>query len=390
MHAFQPAEYEQRLGRTREAMQKAGVDVHVATNPANMGWLTGYDGWSFYVHQLVLVVADEPQPFWIGRKMDAGAARVTTHLDEDHILGYPDDYVQSTVKHPMDYVADFLRARGWDKRRIGLEMDSYYFTAASHEALKRNLPDATFVNANTLVNWVKCVKSPAEVEFMRRAARIIERVMRTAVDGVQAGVRQCDVAADIYHTAIRGTPEFGGDYPSIVPLLPSGEGTSTPHLTWTDQPFREGEATILELAGVYRRYHCPMARTVHLGRPPQKLADTAEIVVEGLNTALAKAAPGVTCEEVEGAWRESISRHGIVKDSRLGYSIGLNYPPDWGEGTLSLRPGDKTVLQPNMTIHMIPGIWMDDWGIEISEAFIVTDSGAETLADFPRQLFVKD
>ena len=67
MHAFEPSEFEQRLDRVRDAMQQAGVDIHVASNPANMCYLTGYDGWSFYVHQLVLVVADQPQPFWIVR-----------------------------------------------------------------------------------------------------------------------------------------------------------------------------------------------------------------------------------------------------------------------------------------------------------------------------------
>ena len=133
-----------------------------------------------------------------------------------------------------------------------------------------------------------------------------------------------------------------------------------------------------------------MARTVHLGKPPQKLVDTAKIVVEGLENALGAVRPGATCAEVEAAWRTTIERHGIEKESRIGYSTGLNYPPDWGESTLSLRPGDQTVLQTNMTIHMIPGIWMDDWGVEISECFRVGEKGAETFCSFPRRLFVHD
>jgi Xaa-Pro aminopeptidase len=189
---------------------------------------------------------------------------------------------------------------------------------------------------------------------------------------------------------VSGTPEFGGDYSSICPMLPTGVGTSTPHLTWNDAPFETGEATILELAGVRRRYHCPMARTVHLGAPPRRLADTAEVVVEGLDNAIAAAKPGATCEEVESAWRRTIERHGIVKDSRIGYSTGLNYPPDWGESTLSLRPGDRTVLEPNMTLHIIPGVWLDDWGVEISECVHVTETGAQPFCDFPRKLFVKN
>ncbi|MGE4562255.1 MAG: M24 family metallopeptidase [Rhodospirillales bacterium] len=98
----------------------------------------------------------------------------------------------------------------------------------------------------------------------------------------------------------------------------------------------------------------------------------------------------MTCDEVVAVWNGVISKHGLVKESRMGYSTGLNYPPDWGEHTLSPRTGDKTVLEPNMTIHLMPGIWMDDCGIEISECFRVTENGAKTFCNFPRKLFVKN
>jgi len=84
-----------------------------------------------------------------------------------------------------------------------------------------------------------------------------------------------------------------------------------------------------------------------------------------------------------------IARHGMEKRSRIGYSVGLGYPPDWGEHTMSLRPGDVTPLEPNMTFHMILGMWMDDWGFELSETFRVTDAGAECLCSVPRGLTVK-
>ncbi len=390
MYPFPPGEYQQRIDKTRASMSERGIDILLSTNPANMGYLTGYDGWSFYVHQLIALSQDAAQPLWIGRGMDANAAKVTTYLDHDNILGYPDDYVQSTIKHPMNFVANLLASKGWDRGTIGVEMDTYYFTAACYQNLARDLPNATLVDASTLVNWVRVIKSSNELEYMRQAARIIEKTMRTGVDMVNPGVRQCDAVAAIYASMVSGTREFGGDYSSICPMLPTGIGTSTPHLTWTDAPFKSGEATILELAGVRRRYHCPMARTVHLGKPPQRLADTAEVVIEGLDNAIAAAKPGVVCEEVEAAWRRTIERHGIVKESRIGYSTGLNYPPDWGEGTLSLRPGDRTVLERDMTLHVIPGVWLDDWGIEISECIHITENGAQPFCDFPRELFVKD
>jgi Xaa-Pro aminopeptidase len=338
---------------------------------------------------VAVVAAALAEPVVIVRLMDANGAKVTTFLDHANIVGYPDRYVQSTERHPMDYVAEELTRRGLGRGVIGLEMDAYYFTAAAAGALTRGLPNARFKDATALVNWVRVVKSPGELHYMRQAARIVEKVMATAFEAIRPGLRQCDAAALIYKAEIEGTPEFGGDYTSFVPMLPTGIGTSTPHLTWSDRPFVEGEATILELAACRHRYHCPMARTMFLGSPPPKLADTAKVVIEGLNEALAAAKPGVTAEEVEAAWRRTIAKSGLVKESRIGYSVGLNYPPDWGEHTLSLRPGDRTVLQADMTLHCIPGIWMDDWGFEVSECFRVTQAGGEPFAHVPQALHVK-
>jgi ectoine hydrolase len=387
---FETTEYLDRLRRTKEAMAERGLEALIIADPSNMNYLSGYDGWSFYVSQVLIVAQDHDQPVWIGRGQDANAARVTTYIEPANIVPYPDDFVQSEVKHPMEYVAGQVIARGWDKGMIGLEMDNYYFTARGFTALQDNLPNARFEDSKGLVNWIRIVKSEAEIAYMRQAARLVELGMRAGIDAIRPGVRQCDAVAAIYDAQIRGTEEFGGDYPAIAPLLPTGIGTSTPHLTWTDDLFKEGEATILELAGCRRRYHCPMARTVQLGKPPERVAEVALVVLEGLNAAIEAARPGVLAEDVEAAWRGVIERNGIVKESRIGYSTGCSYPPDWGERTVSFRPGDKTELRPAMTLHLIPGIWMDDFGIEISECILITETGAEPLCDFPRELVVKD
>jgi Xaa-Pro aminopeptidase len=213
--------------------------------------------------------------------------------------------------------------------------------------------------------------------------------MQTAIDAMDAGVPQCEVAAAIQAAQARGVDGHAGDYPAIVPLMPTGVGTSCPHLTWQDAPFEAGTATTIEIAGVRRRYHAPMTRTVYLGTPPQKMLDAAKIVVEGIAAAFEAAKPGALTRDVHAAWTKTIERHGLYKESRCGYAIGVSYPPDWGERTYSLRPSDGTVLQPNMTMHFMPGIWMDDWGIAISEPIRIAETGVEPFCDFPRQLFVK-
>ncbi len=386
---FSKEEYAERIAKTRNAMENYGLQLLIVTDPSNMAWLTGYDGWSFYVHQGVLLTLDS-DPIWFGRGQDAPGAKRTAFMDHDHIIGYPDHYVQSIERHPMDFLSELIRERGWSKDTIGVEMDNYYFSAAAFASLWKHLPNATFKDSTGLVNWQRAVKSPQELIYMHRAARIIEAVHDKAFEMIEPGLPKNQLVAAIYQTAISGADGHGGDYPAIVPLVPSGADAAAAHLTWNDAPFKADEGTFLEMAGCHRRYHCPLCRTIYLGKPPEKFLDAEKAVIEGIEAALEAAKPGSTCEEVEAAWRKVINRHGIEKETRSGYSIGLSYPPDWGERTMSIRKGDKTVLEENMTFHFIPAIWEEDWGLEITESFQVTATGAEPFCSYPRRLLIKD
>ncbi|MDP4033281.1 MAG: ectoine hydrolase DoeA [Pseudorhodobacter sp.] len=386
---FSRDEYAARLAKTRHAMAAKGVDLLIVTDPSNMNWLTGYDGWSFYVHQCV-VVPPVGQPIWFGRDQDGNGARLTSYLAPENIIGYPDNYVQSTERHPMDYLSAKLTDKGFGNLRIGVEMDNYWFTAAAFARLTPHLPKARFSDCTALVNWQRAVKSPTEINYMRNAARIVEAMHARITDKIEVGMRKCDLVAEIYDAGTRGVDGMGGDYPAIVPLLPSGRDASAPHLTWDDQPMQSGMGTFFEIAGCYNRYHCPLSRTVFLGKPTQAFLDAEAATLEGMEAGLAAARPGNTCEDIARGFFDVLAKYGITKDNRTGYPIGLSYPPDWGERTMSLRPGDKTVLQPGMTFHFMTGLWLEDMGLEITESILITETGVECLANVPRKLFVKD
>ncbi len=389
MALFSKKEYLKRIDATKTAMAGKGIELLVVCDPANMNYLTGYDGWSFYVPQAVLVIDDQEEPLWIGRMMDVNGARHTAFLKDENLIGYPENYIQTDLHHPMNFMGDIIKEKGWGNKPVGVETDAYYYTARCDAALKQTLGRDSLIDANLLVSWVRLVKSDAEIGMMKQAGKIAEKVMATALANLKPGTRECDAVAAVYQAQMSGTPEFGGDYASIVPMMPTGEKTSAPHLTWTDEPYKANQAVNLELAACRNRYHCPIARTAFIGdTPPEKLAHLADITVEGLNLTLDAIKPGMTGEDVEQVWRTHIARHGFEKESRIGYSMGLNYPPDWGEHTASLRPGDKNILVPNMTFHMITGMWMDNFGFECSESFRVTETGAQTFARFDRKLFV--
>jgi len=387
---FSRSEYLVRLNKTRAAMAERNIEVLIVSDPTNKAWLTGYDGWSFYVHQCVLI-GPEGEPIWFGRDMDANGAERTTYMANDHIERYPEEYVQSPDLHPMEYLArEGICARGWHGARIGVEMDNYYFSAAAFAALQANLPEAQWSDATGLVNWQRAIKSEQEITYMRIAARIVERMHARIFEVIEPGIRKNDLVAEIYATGISGVDGFGGDYPAIVPLLPTGPDAAAPHLTWDDLPLQRDAGTFFEVAGCYRRYHCPQSRTVYLGKPPQHFLDGEKAVVEGITAGLEAARPGNTCAHIADAFLAVLKRHGFEKRSRCGYSIGASYPPDWGERTMSLRPGDRTVLQPGMTFHFIPALWQVDWGLEITESILITENGAEPFCSTPRKLFVKE
>ena len=385
---FQPSEYAARLAKIRQEMLRRGLDLLIVNDVANQHYITGYDGWSFYTPQVVLVpLAGEP--VWIGRAMDAAGGRLTAWMAAENIVGFPEDHVQRPDRHPMDWIGRWIVERGWGTGRIGIELEAYYYSPKAHARLTAAMPNTVFVDADLLVNWIRAVKSAAEIAYLRQGARLAEAAVRTAFEIIAPGVRECDAIAAIQTAQYAGQPDHAGDITALPPTILAGENAGAPHLMWSDRRFELGDTVALELAGACRRYTAGLARTLQLGPKPPKVARVEQAVLEGMDAVLDAMKPSVLAHDVEAAWRRAIARHGLRKESRIGYSIGVAYPPDWGEHTISLREGDPTVLAPGHVLHAILGMWMDGWGIEISETILVTPTGCETLTRFPREIFVK-
>ena len=382
---FSAQEYADRIHKTRSAMDQQGIETLLITDPSNMAWLTGYDGWSFYVPQMVILPASG-SPLWWGRTQDKAGAAQTTWLDQMDLLDWPEEHVQHPDHHPVDALVLALRDRGWTAG-IGVEMDNYYYSAASHRILEHAF--GTLIDATGLVNWKRAVKSDAEIAMMRKAGQLTAHMHGVLRDAYREGLPKNQLVAEVQAAGIAGLPGLAGDYPAIVPIAPSGREASASHITWNDRPLARDEATYFEISGCYRRYHCPASRSLFLGDPPDDIRRAEAAVLTAIDDTMTAARPGITCEEVAACVYDSFARAGYVKANRTGYPIGLSYPPDWGERTMSLRPGDTTELQENMTFHLMPGLWTPDWGLAITESFVVTSDGGKPLADIPREMVVK-
>ncbi len=384
---FEESEYGRRIARVKEIMDRRGIEMLLVLDPSHMNYLSGFDGWSFYVHQGLLIFLDDEYPHWFGRAQDSNAARLTTYLPEDHIHGYKDEYVQSRYIHTMEYVAAILRGKG---KRLAIEMEGYWCNPKMEKVLQRELPDVEIVDSQNMVGWVKTIKSEPEIAYIRQAGAITVNAMNIALEHIREGVPEREVAALVAASQIRGVNGYGGDSPAIFPIMPSAERTSSAHLTYdSDRLYQKNDVVVLELGSARYHYHAPLSRTAYIGEAPKDLLHVSEVVVNGLQKTLQSIGPGMTAEEVEQVWREQLKGTGVEKPSRVGYSFGLAFVPDWGEKTVSLRPGDKSVLTPGMTIHFMPGIWLDTYGFECSEPFLVTENGCEKIIDYPEKLFIQ-
>lgn len=384
MPAFGQQEYRERTARLRKRMLERGIDSLLVLNESNMNYLTGYDGYSEYVPQLALVRQDEEDPWLILREMDIACATATSYLPHARILGYGEKYIGSGQRTPWEPIGDLIRERTRSSR-IGVEFSAKIYGVKAHAALAKSLDLSKSNDADGMISKLKLLKSPAELAYIEQAGKIADRAMQLGRLGVAAGARQCDVAATITHALISGTPEFpGGPSRILFPTMPVGSPATAPHVKWSDGRYAMGCQTNFEIGAFRHRYCCALSRTVFLGEPSARSRHVHQAVVDGFLAAFETMRPGVTCRDVERAFRRTFSPRGVRKESRIGYSIGI----DWPDGGASLQDDDETVIQSNMTFHLIIGIWEKDDGYVFSETVRLADRTAKSLTSMSRDLLV--
>ncbi|MBH5396252.1 aminopeptidase P family protein [Bradyrhizobium sp. CNPSo 4010] len=379
--AFPRSEYLRRLTAVKSEMERREVEVLVVTSPANLTYLSGYTSKSGYVPQGLVVSLRDEEPTFITRRMDAPAALHQMYIDRGNVIGYPEALIANPDRDGYDAIIDFILDKGVGHRGIGLE--AKLLPALTVEKFKSRAAEAKIVDCTNAVTWIRGLKSDLEIAMMREAAAISDAGMLRARQVIRAGVREADASAEIIAALIRGTDgKPGTDIASF--FLCSTPRTSTCHIRWTEEVFQQGSQINLEFSGVRHGYTSPLMRTMSIGKPSDYIRRLHEGEVAGLAAALAAAKTGNTCSDVAVAFNATLRKHGFEKESRCGYSVGI----DWTEPTASLKEGDMTILKPNMTFHLMLGNWIDeDIGYVISETFRVTDAGGEPFTKLPRELF---
>ncbi len=363
----------------RAGIEAAGVDLLLLHTPEPINYLTGHQTVGTWGYQCLLFPR-RGEPALVVRFMERAIARLTSRVTD--VVTYDEE------EDPTAATARAVRERGWNGGTIGVEESRPGLTVRQHRQLAAALPEARLVDASTIVEKVRVVKSPAEVGLIRQAARATERGMEAAVAAIAEGRTENDVAA-----AAQAMIAAGSEHMASQPFVTSGERSGVGHTTYRRRALRRGDAVLLEICAGIHRYGAPLMRSACLGPPPDPVRRMADVCLEALEAAIAAIRPGVTSGEVDRACAGLIARAGFAENfrKRTGYSVGVGFPPCWGEGhILSLQREDPTALEPGMVFHMPPAL--RDYGrvgVGISETVLVTPGGCEVITKFDRRLLVR-
>ena len=373
--AFPKEEIDARQRRLKRALVAAGVDLYLTSGAENIFWLSGQQTPGYYTFQCLAVPA-RGAAFLMLRGLETHNARANTYLSR--IVGYADD------ADPADAVADIVESRGFKGRRIAIDRNAWFLTANLFDRLRSRL--GPMEDGGGMVESLRRVKSPRELAAIRAAARANDAGMRAGLAAVCAGATENDVAAEVMHAAIKA----GSEYVGMEPFVVSGPRSGLPHATWRRRRIRKGDIVVLETAACHHRYHAASFRTVAVGRVPPIARDWYAVCLEALAAGAKKLRPGQTCADVHDAVQGVIDAAGCTEAfrKRSGYSIGIAFAPDWGEGNiLSLFRGVDVALEPGMVFH-VP-ITLRDYGrftVAVSETIEVTARGPRILSKLDRDL----
>jgi Xaa-Pro dipeptidase len=377
--AFPQEEYDRRVTQVRQAMAERQVEVLLIFTPENVNYLTGYDtiGYSSY---LCLALPIDAEPMLVIREMERGVAVSTTWLTDFATTGDTDDSVERTVAALAD--------RKLLQRRIAFEGTAPFITPNTWLRLRSAVGDAKVKDGSGIVERSRAIKSNYEIAKIRQACSLVGLSMDAALKAVHEGATENEVAVAAYAAMVGN----GSDPPVSNPIVTSGPRSGVAHTSFRNRRLETGDTVLVELGSCVNRYGGALMRTAVLGTPSEEVASVAHVVLQSLDAAIAAIRPGVTAGSVDQACRGVIEDAGLeaMFRKRTGYSMGVAFAPDWGEGHIvSLRRGDPTELVPGMVFHMPPALRaFQRFCVGLSETVLVTEAGCEVLTQYPRQLYI--
>ena len=320
---FPKEELNQRLLNVRSQMVEANIDGMVITIPENIYYLTELDHWGFFACHL-LVVPREGEMILVCRAMEK--ITIENQVKNARFFGHADN------EDPADYIVSALSELNLLNGRVGMEKNSLFLTARLAESIQAKTPKVEWKDNSNLVSALRLVKSPLEMDYVRKAAKAADAGMLAAINTIRDGASDYEVSAECCRAMILAGSEPPGFGPFIRPTSRLGEE----HTTWRGEVFGKNEAVFLEIAAAYRKYQAPMGRLVYVGSAPNGAEKSVQLAIDGMKAINSSIQPGAKAGDVYAAWKEVARKGGLENYERhhCGYLVSIAFPPSWTGGSM--------------------------------------------------------
>ena len=381
VNPFPMSELNKRVENARKAMEKDNLDACIITSPENIYYLTGLDHFGYFAPHILVVPKDQEMRLVI-RQMEI--VSVAAMLKNAKFVGYLDH------ENAADHVVREIKEMGLYKGRLGMEKRTMFAPLENSQRIYSGLDQATWCDFSDEIDKLRMVKSPLEMDYVRRAAKISTKMMEAAANTFAIGVRENEIAAEIYKAMCLA----GGDPPGFQPFVRSTPTLGMEHVTWSDRKLQKGDRLFIEMSGAAKHYHAPMGRMFFLGDMPKGTMEISKVCIDAFNSVIGSLKEGNRAADVYEEWQKVVDAAGLSHYTRhhCGYMVGIGFPPGWVGGSMvvGLRRYSDLVLKEGMVFHILS--WLVGSGkgdYLVTNASAVGKERGEVLIDFPMEPMAK-
>jgi len=378
---FERVEYAGRMDRVTKALGEQGLDGLLMFHQESMYYLTGYDTFGFCFFQCLYLDVDGNMSL-LTRSADLRQAQHTSTIEDIRI------WSDEAGARPADQLKDMLESLGAKGKRLGIENNSYGLTHFNGKAVDAALGGfCSLIEASDLVSAIRCVKSAAELDYVRRAGELGDASLAAALEQTRAGANEGNILAAQQAAIFAG----GGDYPANEFIIGSDRDALLCRYKAGRRVLSERDQLTLEFAGVYRHYHAAMMRTVIIGEPQDQHKRMYEACREALGAVEETMRPGRTAGEVFDSHAKVMDAHGM-RDHRLnacGYALGAKFTPSWMDFPMFFH-NNSTQLAENMVFfaHMILMDSDSGCAMTLGRSYIVGENGPVSVSGHSLDMIV--
>jgi Xaa-Pro dipeptidase len=357
------------IARATAAMRGAKLDALIAVSPENFAYVTGFlsptQPLMRWRHAIALVTADAETSLVVV-DMEANTIRSKAPAGTDIAVWREFKF------EAMQVLADLLRKRGLAEARIGIELD--YLPAADFTELSELLPGAEFKGAQRLLARLRQIKTPGEIEVLRRLSRIADKAITDAYRSVHAGASEMELAAAL----TRGVYEQGAEYFKLM-IVATGERSVFPNVGPTTRILRHGDVCRVEIFPMLGGYHAGVCRTAAVGAPPREAERIWANLTACKHLLLDAIKPGASSRAIYELYLGKLRELGLPPIAFIGHGIGLHLHED-----PYLGPTDDQPLEAGMVLGVEPLVYETGFGfgMQNKDMVLVTPGGCELLSDY--------